>query len=110
MPNLKINPFLILIIGAVSIAFSPIFVRLSEVDPIMTAFFRIFVSLPFFLMFGSLKIIEKVIFPVLKNKFLIIFISGVFLSLDLICWHLSIKLTTVSKATLLSNLAPTVVI
>ena len=86
MPNLKINPFLILIIGAVSIAFSPIFVRLSEVDPIMTAFFRIFVSLPFFLMFGSLKIIEKVNFPVLKNKFLIIFISGVFFSLDLICW------------------------
>ena len=84
MPNLKINPFLILIIGAVSIAFSPIFVRLSEVDPIMTAFFRIFVSLPFFLMFGSLKIIEKVNFHVFKDKFLIIFISGIFFSLDLI--------------------------
>ena len=30
--------------------------------------------------------------------------------LDLICWHWSIKLTTVSKATFLSNLAPVVVI
>jgi len=110
LPNLKINPFFILVIGAVSIAFSPIFVRLSEVDPIMTAFFRIFVSLPFFLLFGSLKIIEKVNLPVLKNKFLIIFISGIFFSLDLICWHWSIKLTTVSKATFLSNLAPIVVI
>jgi len=39
LPNLKINPFIILVIGAVSIAFSPVFVRLSEVDPIMTAFF-----------------------------------------------------------------------
>ena len=33
-----------------------------------------------------------------------------FFALDLICWHWSIKLTTVSKATFLSNLAPVVVI
>ena len=107
---LKINPFFILIIGAIAIAFSPIFVRFSDVDPIMTAFFRIFISLPFFLFFSSFNIIEKVKFPEFNNSYVIFLVSGIFFALDLICWHWSIKLTTVSKATFLSNLAPIVVI
>ena len=106
----KINPFFILIIGAIAIAFSPIFVRFSDVDPIMTAFYRIFISLPFFLFFSSFNIIEKVKFPQFNNSYVIFLVSGIFFALDLICWHWSIKLTTVSKATFLSNLAPIVVI
>ena len=106
----KINPFFILIIGAIAIAFSPIFVRFSDVDPIMTAFYRIFISLPFFLFFSSFNIIEKVKFPEFNNNYVIFLVSGIFFALDLICWHWSIKLTTVSKATFLSNLAPIVVI
>ena len=92
------------------IAFSPIFVRFSDVDPIMTAFYRIFLSLPFFLFFSSSGIIEKIKFPEVKNYYFVFFFSGLFFALDLICWHWSIKLTTVSKATFLSNLAPVVVI
>ena len=107
---LKINPFFTLIIGAIAIAFSPIFVRFSDVDPIMTAFYRIFISLPFFLFFSSFNIIEKVKFPEFNNSYVIFLVSGIFFALDLICWHWSIKLTTVSKATFLSNLAPIVVI
>ena len=106
----KINPFFILVIGAIAIAFSPIFVRFSDVDPIMTAFYRIFISLPFFLFFSSFNIIEKVKFPEFNNSYIIFLVSGIFFALDLICWHWSIKLTTVSKATFLSNLAPIVVI
>ena len=106
----KINPFFILIIGAIAIAFSPIFVRFSDVDPIMTAFYRIFISLPFFLFFSSFNIIENVKFPQFNNSYVIFIVSGIFFALDLICWHWSIKLTTVSKATFLSNLAPIVVI
>lgn len=106
----KISPFFILIIGAIAIAFSPIFVRFSDVDPIMTAFYRIFISLPFFLFFSSFNIIEKVKFPEFNNSYVIFLVSGIFFALDLICWHWSIKLTTVSKATFLSNLAPIVVI
>ena len=106
----KINPFFILITGAIAISFSPIFVRFSDVDPIMTAFYRIFISLPFFLFFSSFNIIEKVKFPEFNNSYVIFLVSGIFFALDLICWHWSIKLTTVSKATFLSNLAPIVVI
>ena len=110
MLKYKINPFFVLILGALGIAFSPIFVRFSDVDPIVTAFYRIFLSLPFFLLFSSSGIIEKIKFPEVKNYYLVFFLSGLFFALDLICWHWSIKLTTVSKATFLSNLAPVVVI
>ena len=110
MLKYKINPFFVLILGALGIAFSPIFVRFSDVDPIMTAFYRIFLSLPFFLLFSSSGIIEKIKFPEVKNYYSVFFFSGLFFALDLICWHWSIKLTTVSKATFLSNLAPVVVI
>ena len=110
MLKYKINPFFVLILGALAIAFSPIFVRFSDVDPIMTAFYRIFLSLPFFLLFSSSGIIEKIKFPEVKNYYLVFFFSGLFFALDLICWHWSIKMTTVSKATFLSNLAPVVVI
>tara|TARA_Y100000768_G_C23940845_1_gene665049 strand:+ start:275 stop:1177 length:903 start_codon:yes stop_codon:yes gene_type:complete len=106
----KTSPFLILVLGALSIAFSPIFVRLSDVDPIMTAFYRIFLSLPFFLFFSSVKVIDKIKFPTIKNHYLVFIMSGIFFALDLICWHWSVKLTTVSKSTFLSNLAPIVVI
>ncbi len=108
--NINISPFFILVLGALSIAFSPIFVRFSDVDPIMTAFYRIFLSLPFFLLFSSFDFIEKIKFPLVKNHYVIFILSGAFFALDLICWHWSIKLTTISKATFLSNLAPVVVI
>src|SRR5256885_6832545 len=38
--------FLALLAGAVGIAFAPIFVRLSEVGPGATAFYRLFLALP----------------------------------------------------------------
>ena len=53
---------------------------------------------------------KKIKFPTFKNQYLIFILAGIFFSLDLICWHWSVKLTTVSKATFLSNLAPVVVI
>ena len=110
MLKYKINPFFVLVLGALGIAFSPIFVRLSDVDPIMTAFFRIMLSFPFYFLCASTGIMEKIRFPEIKNYYLIFFFSGLFFALDLICWHWSIKLTTVSKSTFLSNLAPVVVI
>ena len=110
MSKIKISPFYILVFGALSIAFSPIFVRFSDVDPIMTAFYRIFISLPFFYIFSSFNIIKKIKFPQFSKSYVIFVLSGIFFALDLICWHWSIKLTTVSKATFLSNLAPVIVI
>ena len=59
------------------IAFSPIFVRLSDVDPIMTVFYRIFLSFPSFF-FPPFKVIEKINFPVFKNEYLVFILAGTF--------------------------------
>jgi len=37
-----------LLVGAMAIAFAPIFVKISEVGPAATAFYRMLLSLPFF--------------------------------------------------------------
>ena len=110
MLKLNTSPFFILVLGALFISFSPIFVRFSDVDPIMTAFYRIIFSLPFFLFFSSIGVVDKIKLPTIKHSYLIFIIAGIFFALDLICWHWSVKLTTVSKSTFLSNLAPVVVI
>ena len=38
--------FLALVMGAVSIGFAPIFVRLADVGPVSAAFWRMFLALP----------------------------------------------------------------
>lgn len=99
-----------LILGALAIGFSPIFVRLSEVGPIATAFNRVVLALPFFYFMVWLQpkaqtraaCIPAVLIPVL--------IGGVFFATDLSFWHWSIKLTTVANATVLPNFAPVVVV
>lgn len=100
--------FAALLAGAVGIAFAPIFVRLSEVGPSATAFYRLFLSLPVVWVWlrwersdsGGHR-------PRLAGRDLgLMALAGVFFTLDLALWHWSIRLTSVANATLLANFAP----
>ncbi|MBO9122647.1 MULTISPECIES: DMT family transporter [unclassified Rhizobium] len=95
-----------LILGGAAIGGSPIFVRLSEVGPMATGFWR--VALAFFPIY---------IFSLIKGRATgpkpetwmdrgLLILPGVILAVDLITWHLSITITSVASATLLANLAP----
>jgi drug/metabolite transporter (DMT)-like permease len=95
-----------LILGGAAIGGSPIFVRLSEVGPMATAFWRV-----------ALALIPIFIFSVIKGKnagpkpekladYGMLILPGVILAADLAAWHLSITMTSVANATLLANLAP----
>ncbi len=95
-----------LILGGAAIGGSPIFVRLSEVGPMATGFWR--VALAFFPIY---------IFSLIKGGATgpkpetwadrgMLILPGVILAVDLITWHLSITITSVANATLLANLAP----
>ncbi len=95
-----------LILGGAAIGGSPIFVRLSEVGPMATGFWR--VALAFFPIY---------IFSLIKGGATgpkpetwmdrgLLILPGVILAVDLITWHLSITITSVANATLLANLAP----
>ncbi|WP_374299671.1 DMT family transporter [Ferrovibrio sp.] len=97
-----------LVIGALAIAFSPIFVRLSEVGPTATGFYRTILAVPPLWLFwqfrpASTKSMDAPGLPPL------ILIPGLLFAGDLFFWHLSIQYTTVANATLLSNFAPVIV-
>jgi drug/metabolite transporter (DMT)-like permease len=101
--------FAALLLGAVFIGLSPILVRLSEVEPVATAFHRVFLGLP--LMLGWLVITGNGVTrvkagPVRAVDLAWLLLPGVFFAGDLGFWHWSIHLTTVANATLFANFAP----
>ncbi|MBX7199751.1 MAG: DMT family transporter [Rhodospirillaceae bacterium] len=99
-----------LVLGALAIGFSPIFVRLSEVGPIATAFNRVVLALPFFYFMVWLQPKETTRAACTRAVLMPVLIGGVFFATDLSFWHWSIKLTSVANATVLPNFAPVVVV
>ncbi|MGH6760651.1 MAG: DMT family transporter [Phyllobacterium sp.] len=96
-----------LFVGAISIGSSPIFVRLSEVGPMATAFWRVGLALiPFVIWFGGSGASSAGGRPRQLKDHLLLASPGVFLAIDLIFWHLALHHTSVANATLLSNMAP----
>jgi drug/metabolite transporter (DMT)-like permease len=100
--------FIALLGGASGIAFAPIFVRLSEVGPSATAFYRVFLALPVLWVWMGLEQ-NKVSAPLRPSgakDIRTLLVAGLLFAADLALWHWSIKLTSVANATLLANSAP----
>lgn len=96
-----------LILGALAIAFSPIFVRLSEVGPTATGFYRAILAVPPLWLWWRLR--PAVSGPIRIPPMGLLLIPGLLFAGDLFFWHLAIQYTTVANATLLSNFAPVIV-
>lgn len=92
--------------GACLIGFAPIGLRLSEVGPQPTAFWRFLIALPFLALLAQR--FDGGIRAGLAFK-PVIWITGIAFGVDIALWHASLKLTNVANATLLSNLTPIVV-
>ena len=90
--------------GASLIAFAPILVRVSEVGPQASAFWR--------LALGALTLWAAAAWlrpaPPDRQARPGLLAAGAFFAGDLACWHAAIVLTTVANATLLANLTPIV--
>lgn len=122
-PSTPLIPLLALIAGAVLIGMSPIYVRLSELGPVATAFYRVFFSVPIFLLLetyriqqttapkqfstnsGSLHKISSAYAKIKLRDWLLLAGLGLFYALDLITWHWSLQYIYVANSTLLANLA-----
>jgi drug/metabolite transporter (DMT)-like permease len=100
----------VLTLGALAIGLSPIFVRISEVGPIATAFNRLALALPFFYVMVLLQPRSKTRASCNRAVLLSTILGGIFFACDLSFWHWSIKLTSIANATVLPNLAPVVVV
>ena len=98
-----------LVAGAVGIACTPIFVRLSEVGPTATAFWRLALALPFLWLWtevGNRRETAPARRLSAHRTLLALTLAGVFFAGDLALWHWSIGFTSVANSTLLVNLAP----
>jgi len=94
--------FVLLVLGALALGFSPIFVRLSDLGPSATAFWRVALALPVF----ALGISASDRRPTGLRDHLGLALAGVCFTGDLAVWHWSIRLTSVANSTLLANVAP----
>ncbi len=110
-PNLLSTPiaFAALVMGAMAMGVSPVFVRFSEIGPFASAFWRVFLALPVLFLWAWYENRNT------GKKFQISFPApviwcGLFFAGDLIFWHLSIFNTTMANATLMACLAPVWVI
>lgn len=103
-PRSPLVAFFALVLGAIFMGCSPLFVRLADVGPFASAFWRVFLALPPLWLWmrlaaepapgGGAAYLRAVAF------------SGLAFAGDLIFWHLSILHTTIANATLLATMAP----
>jgi len=96
---------LALLAGAIAIAASPLFVKVSETGPVATAFWRVALALPVLWAWAALERRGRPDTGGGADRWLIV-VAGVLFAGDLAVWHWSILLTSVANATLLANLAP----
>ena len=100
-----------IIVGALCIAFSPILVRVSELPPTATGFYRTFLALPLLMLWAM---IDRRVDSAAKGSAAIrerppwrlVTVAGLAFAADLASWHWSLAYTTVANSTFIANLAP----
>jgi drug/metabolite transporter (DMT)-like permease len=104
--------FAALVIGAVAMGASPIFVRLvaGEVGPFASAFWRMALALPALLVWLRYEERDAPPRSLGKGKLLHPVLAGLAFTGDLFFWHLSILNTSVANATFFATLMPVFVI
>ncbi|MDM8538656.1 DMT family transporter, partial [Desulfobacterales bacterium HSG17] len=99
-PQISLKLLLQLIIGAIMISFSSVFVHVSHVEPVVSAFYR--------LAFGSLFLVTAVVCRqewrrLSKHMIILSLIPGFFFALDLFFYHLCIKSVGPGLGTIIPN-------
>ncbi|MDB5112576.1 MAG: family transporter, partial [Mucilaginibacter sp.] len=96
------NPKVSLILGIICISFSPIFVKLVDASPIVSAFYRMLMAwlalAPYCVLKRDLKIKRK--------DMLLALLGGIIFASDIAVWNMSLVITSATISTLIANLAP----
>lgn len=101
-------PFTMALLGAAAIGFAPIFVKLTTLGPIATAFYRLLLAIPLIGLWRWMmrprgaRVQQKVLLP----DGMLLLAAGAFFAGDLTLWHMSLDMTTVMNATLFNNFVP----
>lgn len=95
---------LALALGAAAIGFAPILVRLTETGPAAAGFWRLFLAVP---LLAAMTFTNRELEG--RTPWKLCLLAGVLFAGDLACWHYGVVLTSVTNATVLTNLMPVVV-
>ena len=104
---LAAHPRLTALLGALSISFSGILYRLSEVSPETGTFFRALYGLPILLVAAYAE--RRVRGPMSRKGIGLAAFAGVLFAADLLTWHYAIEAVGAGLATVLGNLQVVVV-
>jgi drug/metabolite transporter (DMT)-like permease len=100
----EVAAFLALCLGAIAMGVSPIFVRIADVGPFASAFWRVTLAIPVLAIWAMTEGGTAALVSAFRSK--AIWLAGFFFSIDLFFWHLSILHTSIANATFLSSMAP----
>jgi drug/metabolite transporter (DMT)-like permease len=99
-PDSHARPLLWLLAGSICISFAPIFIRLADVSPDSAGFYRmLFAALSLFLLLR----LKGASLSMHRKTLALLVCSGLFLSLDFMCWHRSIHYVGPGLSTLIAN-------
>lgn len=97
-------PFAALIFGSACLALGPLLVRLADVSPVSSAFWRMGLALPVLLLIAVVERRRQISAAPLRGLPVALgLLAGVFFAADLGTWHLGIVRTTMANATLFGN-------
>ncbi len=106
VPRFPATALVALALGGTAIGFAGILMRLSDVNPLASAFWRMALAAP--LLWGwAFATRKRDRIGGKRTDFSpALVLAGIYFAGDMGLWHLSLHYTTVANATLLSNLAP----
>ncbi|MEL7199778.1 MAG: DMT family transporter [Pseudomonadota bacterium] len=90
-----------LLTGNVALALGPWLVRLSDTGPVSAGFWRLFLALPFLIVFA--RIAGQKLGGMPRRTLVFVAIGSVAFALDLASWHIGIGMTRLGNATLFGN-------
>jgi drug/metabolite transporter (DMT)-like permease len=102
-PSLAKGPLAALITGSALLAFGPMLVRLADVGPIASAFWRMALAAPVLVIVALWMRRDGGGLPMKALPWGLAALAGFFFAADLAAWHLGIVRTTTANATLFAN-------
>ncbi|MEQ2527084.1 DMT family transporter [Robertmurraya yapensis] len=101
----KMNPYLALAIGVLSVSTSAIFVKMSSAPSGVIAFYRLFFAVIIMLPMFLLKYVKELRL-ITRRDWIFSIVGGVFLAFHFILWFESLNYTSVASSTVLVTLQP----
>lgn len=105
-PRFSAGAFAALLAGGIAIGFAGIMMRMSDLNPLASAFWRMALAAPFLWAWAYAVRKDDISGGRDQHFRPALLLAGVFFAGDMGLWHISLHYTSVSNATLLSNSAP----